>query len=392
MNICFTSYRVFTDGRAAQPFLESDPANIAYALGGAYYSFFTLRNLSDQQLKELFEPYDWVIVALDVQAIELVARIIAVCEGRAATYSEGHIADYQRLAPAEQVSFLEAIRAAKINFLYWEKYVPFYRALTNRPVEYLPYPYLLEEARRFYTLLDQRQSLAVLPSGFAGATRNGLATLAVAKRLCDASLVDQIACWLEPESFDEDCQALNYFFFSAPITKPARQRFSWRKWLTASRIDYRGLLKLKTRFRKPGSSPIAPEAVQIGDLSLYRRSSWINYLTQLARARILIDLNNRETVGRNALDCAALGIPCVSTDRSDLASKIFPETTLSDPWDITAASALCQRLLRDDAFYKRVVEYAETVIEQFDVNAFQQRFHSLVAKHRIAADSTHQPI
>ncbi len=385
MNICFTSYRAFADGPVTRPFLESDPANIAYSLGGSYLSFFTLRHLSANRLKKLLEPYDLIIVALDVEAIELVTRIIEACRGRAATYSEGHIADYQRLSPLGQVSFLKAIRLATINFLYWEKYAPFYRALTPQPVVYLPYPYLLSEAHRYYVPYEERPSLIGLPSGLAGSTRNGLATLALAKQLLDSSLVDQAACWLEAKSFQEDCQSINYFLFSTPLQK-STGKMNWRDWLISSRIDYRPLLRIKSRLERLYRPKMLTASIKMENVSLYRRTNWLKYLAQLAPARILIDLNDRETVGRNALDCAALGIPCVSTNRSDLAAKIFPETTISDPWDIDDAIALCRRLLTDSDFYERVVEQAATAVLQFGLDPFRRRFNSLMSKHSIAAE------
>jgi hypothetical protein len=66
MNICFSSYRAFADGKVVQPFMESDPASMVYALGGSYLSFYTLRDLSSRQLVELLAPNDLVIVALDL--------------------------------------------------------------------------------------------------------------------------------------------------------------------------------------------------------------------------------------------------------------------------------------------------------------------------------------
>lgn len=381
MQICFTSYRAFPDGPVRQPFAESDPANIVYALGGTYISFYTLKRLSDRQLEEALRPFDLVIVALDVEAIELVRRIVDVCRGRAATYSEGHLADYQRLSPSGQVSFLHAIRASSINFLYWEKYVPFFRALTDAPVKYLPYPYLLDEARRHYLPIDQRPLLAALPTGLAGYTRNGLATLAVARRLLDEELLEELVLWLERESFDEDARAVEHFLFSVPFAPPPRRlRLNWRKWLLSSRLDYRPLLRLKARIEssRPNPSPASP--LRTRNARLLPRRGWTDYVAQLAPARILIDLNNRETVGRNALDCAALGIACVSTNRSDMQARLFPQTTLDDSWDIAGAVDVCRRLLSDIDFRQEVVAHAAEAVGQFDTDGFIRRFRSM-AEH-----------
>jgi hypothetical protein len=377
MNICFASFRAFPDGRARQPFPESDPANIAYALDGTYYSFYTLKKLSPRQLRALLQPYDLVVTELTTVALDLVSRIVAACDGRAATYSEGHIADYEQLTPYHQVVWTQILRSAAINFVYWERYVPFYRALTPRPVEYLPYPYLLDHARRSSIPLAQRLSLVAVPTGLAGHTRNGLASLVVAKQLLEAGLVQQLACWLEPDSFEQDARAIAAFLFSKPMPPPTRQ-IAWRRWLLKWRADYRLLLQLKTRL---GIRPTARPAIQSDTVFFYRRTGWLAYLAQLAPARIMVDLNNRETVGRNALDCAALGIACVSTARTDMQARLFPYTTLADSWDVQGAYALCQRLLRDACFYQQVIDYAAEAIQQFDVVPFRARFAALGARY-----------
>jgi len=380
MKVCFTSQRAFADGPAINPFPESDPANIAYALGGTYFSFYTLRNQTDRRLAELLAPYDLVIVELNVESVILAERIIRLCAGRVATYSEGYIGEYQRLSPTMQAHFVSALRSATINFMYWENYVLFYRALTHRPVEYLPYPYLLSEARRFYTPLDQRASLIGMPSGLAGLTRNGLATLAVTKRVLDSGLAEQLACWMEQDSFEEDWRSIGSLLFGIPIP-PLARRIPWRSWLLRLRLDYRMFLRLKTKLAS--AQPVSPPSpvVKINNANFYRRTGWLNYLSQLSPARILVDLNNRETVGRNAMDCAALGIACVSTARTDMQSRLFPLTTLSDSWDIHGAYILCRRLLQDSAFYQRVVSYAAEAIQQYDIAPFRTRFGSLLARH-----------
>src|SRR5262245_6501023 len=137
MRVCFASYRPFPDGPVKQPFMENDPANIASALAGDYLSFYTLAGWPPAQLARRLRDYDHVRLALDVEAIGLVNRILAACPGRGLTYSEGHASDYQRLEPTGQIAFVQALNAASIHLVYWEKGVPLYQALTATPVEYL---------------------------------------------------------------------------------------------------------------------------------------------------------------------------------------------------------------------------------------------------------------
>lgn len=99
----------------------------------------------------------------------------------------------------------------------------------------------------------------------------------------------------------------------------------------------------------------------------------------------MVDLNNRETVGRNALDCAALGVPCVSTPWSDLQPKLFAETTVRHPWAVDEAVEICRRLLTDEGFRQRVCAQAAARLEEYGPEAFRQRFAQVRALARPAA-------
>ncbi|MBI1800449.1 MAG: hypothetical protein HYR71_02325, partial [Chloroflexi bacterium] len=382
LRACFTSYRTFADGPVVQPFPESDPANIAFALGCPYFSFYTLKRLTNRQLEQTFVSFDLIIVEVNLSAIELSRRIIEACHGRAATYSEGHIGDYQSLSPTDQVSFLKTLNEACMNFVYWERYVPFYQSLTSKPVEYLPYPYMLELAQARAIPIKERPALAAIPTGLAGGTRNGLASLAVAKRLQSEGLIAHTACWLEGDSFDEDRQAVGYFMHGTPPPLGTKQvRFHWRKWLLEHRVDYRSLLWLKGRLQSSHNQPHGADMSQLHGTTFYRRGGWLSFIGRLAASRVVIDLNNRETVGRLALDCAALKIACIAANRSDMQTRLFPRTSLADSWDVDEAFQIAKRCLGDDEFYYQVVSYAAEAAQQFDAPAFRRRFEDIIARH-----------
>ncbi len=385
LRVCFISHGQFPDGPVSQPIMESDAVNIAYALGGAFLSYFSLRRLTPNQLAERLKPYDLIITALEIDVIDLIWRIMQAQPGKVATYSEGHIGDYQRLAPGGQAQYVAVLRAARINFSYWEKYLPFYTAVSGRPAAYLPYPYLLPEARAYAQPASDRPSLLVVPTGLAGHTRNGLASLTVMGALLDQGLIDQAHCWPDSSAFGEDVQAVSYLRSSDPTPPPIKKdRFPWRRWLLNSRIDYRALLRLRARWRGQAAAPPLALKAQVDKVTFFRRTGWLAYLADLGGARLLVDLNNRETVGRNALDCAALGVPCVSTDRSDMQARLFPQTTLADSWDIPGAMALCRRLMTDAAFYQEVVSYSADKVAAFALPGFLARFASIVQAHQLA--------
>lgn len=380
MTCCVVTLRPFPDGPVRVPIPESDPANIAWALGGHYLSFYTVRRLSDAALARTLAPFDPVIVALDREDVETTWRVVQAASGRVFTYSEGHIWDYQSLPPALQVRWIEILRRAHLNLIYWERYLPFYRALSPVPVAYLPYPYLVEEARAHVVPLEERPFLGIVPTGLAGQTRNGLADVLVVQQLREEGLLLKWLFCPAADAFQEDAHAILTLLGLATQAAPPRALgfgARWRAWLVRLGIDYRPLLRWWERLRpvrRQGEAQPAPTWWPLPEIGFLRRTRWDRYLPHLARARLLVDLNNRETVGRNALDCAALGVACVSTPTSDLQPVLFPETTVSHPGAVDEAVALCRRLLTDGEFYHRVCAAAAERLQAYGPEAFRQRF------------------
>lgn len=385
MRLAFTSRRPFDDGPLSQPLPENDQVNMAYVMGADYFSFLTLTKLSKAQLTEKLRPYDIVFVPLDLEDLEGVKQVVAGCNGRYVIYSEGGIADYQLLSPTAQYIYLQLIRHAKALFLYWEKYVPFFESVTTKPVFYLPYPFFASLTEPFYVPLEKRPNRLSLPSGLVGGSRNGLSSVIAARQLLAKNLYQEIDCWLSPVSFREDAETVYQILTDTPLTIewPTTQ-MQVRKWLLKLPVDYRPLLKLRRHI----NAGIIPDAVsdsktikiQQGSVALLRRHNWFAYLKRLGHNRLVLDLNNRATVGRNALDCAALSIPCISTAYSDIQGKLFPQTTLDDSWNIPAVVEIARRL-QDPGFYHEVTEEAAHHLNEYLPERFKERFDKILVEH-----------
>lgn len=389
MKVCFVSSRPFADGPVVEPIPENDQIHIAYLLGADYISFYSVRRLSRQELTERFRQYSSVWILLDLTAIELVLAITEACAGRVVTYSEGHVSDYQRLTASQQVSFVKTLRSSSLNLLYWRKYISFYRSLTPVPVDYLPLPYPLDLARRAFTPYDNRPPRLALPTGLAGQTRNGLASMAAAKRILQLEALTEVSIGLDRLAFDDDAKAVAYFLLDHPFQEDLGRSYGWdwRAWIGESGIDYRWLIALKRRLRRGNRSETQRDVWTIGNARLYPRKNWMHYLAELSQARLMVDLNNRETVGRNAMDCAALGVPCVSTNRSDLQEQLFPELTLEDSWDIEGAVRLSERVIIDIEFQTAVIGYAWKRIKELDLDRSKARLVELLKKHRLSGNN-----
>ncbi len=76
MRTCVISFRRFPDGPVREPVLENDPVNMAYALQASYYSYFTLRNQNESELRALLGQFDLVIAAIDREDYSICLRVI----------------------------------------------------------------------------------------------------------------------------------------------------------------------------------------------------------------------------------------------------------------------------------------------------------------------------
>ncbi|MCA9900775.1 MAG: hypothetical protein H6654_00740 [Ardenticatenaceae bacterium] len=385
MRLAFTSRRPFHDGLLEQPLPENDQVNMAYMFGAEYFSFFTLKKLSSVQLVQKLEPYDIIFIPLDVRDIETVKLIVGASNGRYIIYSEGGIADYQLLSPADQWHYLQILRQARAVFLYWEKYLPFFQTITSSPVFYLPYPFFVDKVKPFQQPLADRPNRFSLPAGLAGGSRNGLCSLLAARRLLDENLFTEVDCWLAPANFRQDAEATYQILTDRPLQVAwPTARLGLRKWFLKLPIDYRPLLKLRRVFKSDSHPEAVASAdtatVQQGPITLLRRHNWSAYLQRLGHNRLVLDLNNRPTVGRNALDCAALGIPCLSTDYSDLQVKLFPQVTLPDGWDIPEVVRYGS-LLQDHGFYAEVTQEAARNLQEFLPERFMERFNKILTEY-----------
>jgi hypothetical protein len=142
-------------------------------------------------------------------------------------------------------------------------------------------------------------------------------------------------------------------------------------------VNYRPLLKIKNKLF-PNQIRNRGAIHNDGEVIWHQRTNWKNYLVELSKADLMIDMNNRETVGRNSLDCAALGIPCISTSRSDLHERIYPTLTCRDPWDVDQAVELAKRLIQDQTFRESASAFAKQSLENYNASAFKKNFEMIV--------------
>ena len=93
--------------------------------------------------------------------------------------------------------------------------------------------------------------------------------------------------------------------------------------------------------------------------------STADFYKEASGCRLWINLDPRTTWARYVLDAAALQIPIISTETTDHASILFPETTVRDAYCIEEAISIGKRLLAEPDFAARVTREAYDRLEPY---------------------------
>ena len=76
---------------------------------------------------------------------------------------------------------------------------------------------------------------------------------------------------------------------------------------------------------------------------------------------------------REPMACAAVGTPCIGSDRSHTQKRLFPKLAC-DVYDVDTMVKLAQRLYDDKDFYKEVVDYAWEQLKFYTIESTKKRF------------------
>ena len=91
-------------------------------------------------------------------------------------------------------------------------------------------------------------------------------------------------------------------------------------------------------------------------------TNYTDFCKQLAESKVVVDPFTFTSQSRTGWDCAAMGVPMVGSDRNYSARVCFPYTTCS-PYDIKEIRRLTKKLLEDEEFRKKVIDYAQEKVE-----------------------------
>lgn len=94
-------------------------------------------------------------------------------------------------------------------------------------------------------------------------------------------------------------------------------------------------------------------------------TNYFDFCDQMRESKVVYDPFTYHSYNRAIVDCAALGVPVVGSDRTQSINMCYPYTKV-DPYDVTGARRLIEKLLSDDDFRKKVVETAREKAEVYN--------------------------
>ncbi len=102
-------------------------------------------------------------------------------------------------------------------------------------------------------------------------------------------------------------------------------------------------------------------------------ASLASFLEYLSNHYMALNLDERYTWSRNVLDCAALGLPIISTSNTEHAAHLFPELMVENCFALDHATELTHQLYNDKEFYTKQSNPDLSYFEQYNYTKIKER-------------------
>ena len=90
-----------------------------------------------------------------------------------------------------------------------------------------------------------------------------------------------------------------------------------------------------------------------------------DFQDQLRESQIVYDPFTFHSYNRAIVECAAMGVPVVGSNRTQSVNVCYPFTKV-DPYDVNSARKLIEKLLNDEKFKEKVIVHAKETVEYYN--------------------------
>lgn len=270
------------------------------------------------------------MVELNTETYELVKnikkkypskKIFGVIEGSLHSYDNDHETDirFKLVETYKEADILGALIADSISYL---------EAITNKPVYWLGVPFPLEWSQQHIINPAKKEPIVEIQNTFSYPKKGGFTSFFVLKGI------------------EEKLPQVKGRFLSCQ-----------------KGLDRAAAKHYKMRFQ----------------ISPYM--DWTKYFRHHSQSYIGLNLDYRWTWNRYSIDCAAAGIPCISTKNATTQRMLYPELCV-DSFDAKKAIELAVKLFEDTGFYNKCRSFAMEKIKEFDYENSKKRFFSIMEKQK----------
>lgn len=296
-------------------------------MGGTLYN----GKLFDQGVYGLdydyFNEFDLVMVALRQETIEVGVKVKQRSKAKVVIFLDNEVDYFTTYTTRDlQAKMVELLNIADAVAVLHDESIPFFKALTNKPVDVVGLPFPIKRVREMCPPVQKREEIGLGSSlrSFLTHNKNALVNLAALTKIGMPGVVDI----LKPEEME-------YFK-------------SIRKYVPLPKIKFR-----------------------------YFILGWDHYITQANYSLLGLHLDYRCSWGRFPIDCAAVRTPCVASPSLYTQKILFPSLCVNYH-DIEGAQTLIKKLVSDTKFYEDTVSYAQSKMEQFSYEQCKMRLLNLL--------------
>lgn len=220
---------------------------------------------------------------------------------------------------AEMVEFMNAcdmfLTIVKSTHGQWQ-------ALTDTPVAYLPQPYPVAYALKYWKPRDTKSNI----------------------------------------------------IFVAGVTS----RSNIKKGQLVAKILQKKFPQYRIQMAKEPDSDLDVEQLKGTNFDILAFMPWREHLMMLAKTALVINTDYTFTRGRVQVDCSAVGTPSIGAN-SDGQDDLFPKVPANENTSIEQLVLQGEQLLGDDSYYDEVMRTAKERLQKYNYNDAKKRIEELVA-------------
>lgn len=329
MKFCLLSTDPYHPNHGKVYTVEQNNVNIwATIMGGTVYN----GPLFDQKMYGLdydyFNEFDLVMLALRQETIEVGIKVKQRSKAKVVVFLDSEVDHFTTYTTRDlQAKMVELLNTVDAVAVLHDESIPFFKALTNKPVDVVGAPYPIERVHEMCPPVQKRAEIALGSSirSILTHNRNALINLAA---LSETRMPGAVDIW-EPVEM-EYVQSI-------------------REYLSIPQVTFR-----------------------------YSKFGWDQYIRQVNYSLLGLHLDYRYSWGKFPIDCAAVMTPCVASPSLYTQKILFPRLCVHYH-DIEGAVALVKKLVSDANFYEEVVSYAQSQIERFSYEQCKMRLFNLIS-------------